>query len=595
MDAAPRKKNEILFQQVIGRPEVEQLPNSSSDQLPGSSEDVKFNSRKKKGFKPPNEKWKIIRNLERKAKRTTCLSVASRTPIQMPVVTRNDAYDVIASLKVESNRKVVNFSASNVYCEFEIDVTLTSFYESVETFQFFSFSLEYFGGSLRFHKGPKSGENGRSVLTLGCVSGQVIVFHDANDATKTLRNYFADFAVLKLTSTIDIDATIFPFQISGIVDARALIQLVDPEETEISQATLHKLVYPEGPKYVECDPIDLKSKFEEESINKISKDEEEAINKISKDEEESIKKISKGKEHIDTTCHLMQNVLSPIAFAFHVAIKAPHADYDVFPIVNDALELCWAKLGFEVAESGKTIPELWVSDEAVDSSYFELNSQKEVQRIRKARQFFLEPEAVPLDEAKANADEAAIDGLPNNKDVHEIDPRPRMTDVCKYCGTRRHKTEGCPKAATFQACQYPHRGFVYPPHSIRTCPAMHAWCKTCNVRGHEMHLHTSSLNGLEGLKKVSAGELRRDFRKFYSFGLLTSPIFLCDNSRKSYFKMGFYGPSERVLAMGDAWITGYTEPYDQTELKRLKASNEKLKNMREQLWNQYVISGLADV
>jgi len=136
--------------------------------------------RMKESSKSPNADWAILRSLEIRAMTNARNSVVLKTPIQMPVINKDDAYAIIASLKVKNppSQKIISFSASQNYSETDIDEKLSSFYESVGKFQFFSFSL----GEC---------QSRQKVLIMGSVSGDVVIFYDSDKTTQRIRRYFS--------------------------------------------------------------------------------------------------------------------------------------------------------------------------------------------------------------------------------------------------------------------------------------------------------------------------------------------------------------------------------------------------------------------
>ena len=264
--------------------------------------------------------------------------------------------------------------------------------------------------------------------------------------------------------------------------------------------------------------------------------------------------------------HSLQDVLTPIAAAFVLADLCPIVAVDRFPIVNDLLELCWAKCPQAVRQQGLTPTELWISDGKSVSEPNRLNSHAEIQMVRAARQCFYEARPYTRAEAQEEAEVQCVDGLPRGEDVYVRENRVRIFHWCQICGSKLHKTEGC--EIPLKPCNYDHLGFEYAPHTIVTCPALHSWCKNCWIRGHETNLH--------GPRNVcTAGQLRRYFNNAAPCGILTSAIFLRpkDRERKSFIRAGLYG-SNRVMASAEARLAGHIYPFDEQE----KAASRKLRD-----------------
>jgi len=405
------------------------------------------------------------------------------------------------------------------------------------------------------------------------------------------------------------------------VNAGVLVQLVRPDMKTITRKAIHDLVYPDGPKYIGFDSEQFPAKYLEELMQQSS------------NLKEDHKSSNLKEDHDDPLCHVLQRVLTPLAFTFLVALKAPHVRSrrdDVFPVVNDALELCWAKYTFGAFDAvrftrpEKVVSQFWVSDHSSPSQINQLNSQSEVQMVRAARQFFLEPEVVPLDEAIANAvavhndvsqrdasDASNVNNVSKDgvckvsqgdatddhtfADVSKRDVRNvvkvskrdiiNLADNCRYCGKLSHSTDNCQDVGNFQFCPYPHHCSIYPSHSIRTCPTLHAFCNTCHVRGHKSVSHE------QRSIKASAGELRREFRKFASFGVGTSPIFIRNNFRS---RSGFYG-STRDRGLADSLIAGHKDPFDPEEMAAVKNIKEKFAKDEKELYKDYLDLGFLDI
>ena len=62
--------------------------------------------------------------------------------------------------------------------------------------------------------------------------------------------------------------------------------------------------------------------------------------------------------------HTLQEVFTPMAAVLIIATYRHLPDWDRFPLVNDILELCWAKCPQALTNQRLTKPQMWTSDEA---------------------------------------------------------------------------------------------------------------------------------------------------------------------------------------------------------------------------------------
>ena len=380
----------------------------------------------------------------------------------------------------------------------------------------------------------------RSLLVLGNVDGKAIIFYDPNDVTAKIRAIFADPTILKVQTGIEADIVLLPFRIFGLVDLGCFVPFFDSLIRNFSLTHLHEFVYPNGPFRVEWPFRTAMREYENETLHMI-KDRNPRLN--------------------EALVHSLQDVFTPITAAFQIGSTTLFADNDRFPLINDLLELCWAKCPSGMALLKLSCKELWVSDDEVKSPPNRLNSQSEVQRVRAARQWFYETRPYDLTQAKAWAEQFCVEGLPKAEDVYLRDLRLRLWFNCQNCTSKSHKTEGCPLPP--KVCQYPHRGVKYPQpfHSEAVCPALHAWCRICWIHGHENKLH-----GPRNL--YTAGNLRRDFNRAAPFGKLTSPIFLRPDDafgdRRSFFRAGLLS-SNRVFASAETRLAGHIYEFNEAE------------------------------
>ena len=237
----------------------------------------------------------------------------------------------------------------------------------------------------------------------------------------------------KVQTGVDTDIVLLPFRVFGLVDLGCFIPFFDSSIQNFSLSHLHGFVYPKGPSRVEWPFRTAMREYENETFHLI-KDRNLKLN--------------------EALVHSLQDIFTPIAAAFQIGTTTLFADANCFPLVNDLLELCWAKCHQGVALSNLLCKELWVSDNEVKSPSNRLNSQSEVQRVRAARQHFYEPRPYDLPQAKAWAEQFCSEGLPKAEDVYLRDSRLRLWTNCQNCASKFHKTEGC--SLLQKPCQYPH-------------------------------------------------------------------------------------------------------------------------------------------
>ena len=108
-------------------------------------------------------------------------------------------------------------------------------------YNFFSFDTE--GAiKLRYNRGPKKGEEGRSVLVLGNADGEAIIFYDPKDVTDRIRRVFADPTILKVQTGVDADIVLLPFRVFGLVDSGCFVPFIDSSIRNFSLPHLHDFV-----------------------------------------------------------------------------------------------------------------------------------------------------------------------------------------------------------------------------------------------------------------------------------------------------------------------------------------------------------------
>jgi hypothetical protein len=72
-----------------------------------------------------------------------------------------------------------------------------------------------------------------------------------------------------------------------------------------------------------------------------------------------------------------------------------------------------------------------------------------------------------------------------------INLRFHLMDHCSFCGSEDHESTDCTTLTV--PCTYDHGPqVVLPPHSLMCCPALHAFCSACKIRGHLAEVHGHS-------------------------------------------------------------------------------------------------------
>ena len=144
-----------------------------------------------------------------------------------------------------------------------------------------------------------------------------------------------------------------------------------------------------------------------------------------------------------------------------------------------------------------------------------------------------------------------------------------MRKLCQSCGDAEHQTRDCP--IILVPCHAVHNPVVrHPPHSVLMCPRLHAYCKTCKIRGHMEGEHDSPM-------EKSPLELRKDFKRFCHLGMLTSIPFLYDNRQLSsnHWKASLSGTAMN-RGQADVWMyAGLAHTFGPDQLKDREADRER--------------------
>ena len=507
---------------------------------------------------PPVEKaiWRSLRPLEIHAMSLARKTSCSKELVPMPKVTRPMALKMIEGLTVQNppKQRIIAYGSQSRCSPSKVKSDTESIVRSIRKYGFCSFDTEG-AGKLMFKKGPKNGEAGRSILVIGSPDGEVVIFYDPSDLSQEFVDIFRDPTIFKVQAGIDQDIGLLPFRVFGLVDSGCFVPFLNNATRKNGISFLHKLVFPQGPARVEYNWRTFDATYRNESLH--------VIHEITSD------RRTRGKN--DALVHSLQDVFTPIAAVFQIGgFTRCFDDLNRFPLMNDLLELVWAKC--PIAVSDRNVPEkdLWISDSGASrSESFEFNSQPEVTRVRAARQHFYESTFHNLEESRAQAEVNCVDGLPSAENVYLRDSRLRFYYWCRNCGSAKHERHECP--LEFEECTFPHRTVAtYLPHSIRVCPGLHAWCRKCWVHGHETSLHA------KGRNPYTAGQLRRDFNDYAPMGLFSSAIFLKVEGavKKSFYRAGFLG-TNRIYAPTETRLAGHVHELDKIEVEAARRLRDR--------------------
>ena len=131
-----------------------------------------------------------------------------------------------------------------------------------------------------------------------------------------------------------------------------------------------------------------------------------------------------------------------------------------------------------------------------------------------------------------------------------LDLRFHPMDHCSHCRLLEHRLEVCSELTT--PCCYDHGpDFNLLAHSIVCCPALHAYCQECFIRGHFSESHD------RGWK--SAAQLCHQFLESAPQGLYTSLLYLIRTDlmvakiKQHHFRLGISG-RRLIEAYGDYWL-----------------------------------------
>ena len=439
-----------------------------------------------------NKFWRSVYHREKMAREFSEYHSYTTAPNYMPVLTLRRAREMVNQtffVNPIPQQTVFEYKAGTT----PIDPVLDEFLREIHEAKFCSFDTEG-SGNFPGKQGP------RLVVTFSSpLTGTVMIFHDHRDVPSALRDILQDYAIAKLQSGIGSDITLmstFGFDVRGLLDSGTLLLLINPR---IFFGAKHQLpeIYPDRPCHVPYHWKNMPIDFKKQDLTD------------------------------ETLRHVVQDVMTPFAVLFSAAIK--RADYlsydrdrDVFPIINEALELCYSKQPDDVRQHGFKRPQdYWYP--AVEASEFDLNSRSECQLIRRARGHLVERHPTGFSPYELYVEafkiwEARDVPAPHSKILRGMNLYLLMSKLCQICGSDTHGIQECDK--TFVACPVHHyRGINHPPHSVLMCPQLHAHCPLCKVRG-----HTEMQHDLCQLR--SPRQLRQDFLRYSHLGLYTSIPYL---------------------------------------------------------------------
>ena len=143
--------------------------------------------------------WRLIGPLKIAAMNLARKTSYKRDLIPKPKVTKDKISIIKAKLEVFNpliGHKIIAFkSKGRMLDPKDIDAKTVKFFDSIKKYQFFSFDTEG-AGKLKFNRGPKKGEEGRSVLMIGNANGDAVIFYDPNNVTEQFQKVVADPTIL---------------------------------------------------------------------------------------------------------------------------------------------------------------------------------------------------------------------------------------------------------------------------------------------------------------------------------------------------------------------------------------------------------------
>ena len=495
-------------------------------------------------------------------------NLTSYEPRQMVHLSRSDALKLIA--KSGPLYYDANSSGDRNTCQVKSgnhinSEALKTFLLSVDEWRVLCFDTES-NGTMLYKVEPNKGNPGRIPIVFGNPAGQVLVFHDSRQTPQELKDRCADFRYVKFQSGAEHDLAHLKkngfSEFRGVVDVQTLITLIRPATKQSGIEFCTQYVWGDDKERNEYETGYVRVNVPRKS--KIRIDWSTGFEPFY--EREHWKGFS--------LYHSCQDVLTPYAILVKIALEitglrgqAENEHENIFITMNEALELCLSKAPADirnpnngslarVVEGEKLVN--WINDDAVEHcTPFQFNSHALVQRIRRARADLVESHVNELrwDEIQTLALHHLdlLNGrMPFSNELKFVDLRFHIMDHCAHCGSLEHRSEACVER-TFPCCYDHGPGLDLPAHSIVCCPALHAYCHRCCIRGHFAESH--------GKGWKSAAQLRRQFMEFAAQGLYTSLLYLIRTEKTAktiqphHFRLGLTG-RRLAQAYGDYWLFG---------------------------------------
>lgn len=457
-------------------------------------------------------------------------------PVPMPVLSLSQAIKKLSKegpyfVKRIPDQDFTEFRAGTPVSSSHRDVK--RFVEEVERWRFCSFDTE---GNAELSYIPATRGHGRVFVCYSSpVSGSVLCFHDAKDTPASIRGILEDYRFAKIQSGIHLDVNLLAkegIRVRGIIDSGTLMVLVDPQNKSFGAATQIATIW--GKEHHQ--------KWDKKFMA-----------------EYRTQKLSMPNQR-----HSIQDVLTPYAVALKAAVlEAGQRMYvdedDVFPLINEALELCYSKCPADVRHPTDGLKK----DQAfrnwhpqMADTKFGLNCRIRCQTIRRARGDLVETfenreghRPIPMEDRIASAVKIwPGPEMPCSNDYKWANLFIRQNYRCQNCAAKTHSYDDCPEEKT--KCVYPHGpgSQKHPPHSTLMCPSLHSACMQCRVRGHLRDDHDAGM-------QQSPMQLRQRFLEFAHLGFLTCVPFLYTVRRlEHYVWSATLGFARLMRNAPDLWI-----------------------------------------
>jgi hypothetical protein len=503
--------------------------------------------------------------------------IPNHNPTMMVEILKPEALHLISSAGpffVDANSSGP-FKVHQIKSQDQIDPeVLRGFLLPVHAWRILCFDTESDGKFLPYNVEPNKGKPGRIPVVFGNPEGTVLIFHDARKVPLELVRICADFRYVKFQSGIENDLAHLAkngFRVfRGVVDVQTLITLVRPARNSSGIEFCTQYVWGDDSEEEPKDKVEPTACLPDNKNKEKKKEEPIRIKWTRFFNRDYLKENMTGL----ALKHSLQDVLTPFAILIKIGLEIANLrkmtedpSENIFLTMNEALELCMSKAPADIRNKGhgflaRVIGENkltnWMNDSAVDyCTPFQFNSHRLLHRIRCARSDLIEYHYTGLswDEIQTlalNHIDILKGRLPFSNELKFIDLRFHIMDHCSHCGSLDHKSAACIEPTI--PCYYEHGPDVdLPTHSIICCPALHAYCRLCFIRGHFTESH--------GKGWKSAAQLRRQFLENAPRGLFTSLPYLIRTDLTSanllphHFRLGLSG-RRLVQSYGDYWMYG---------------------------------------